>query len=580
MGHMFNPNVINNIFHIEEKILDSVRKISKLNDFSDIDYYFEEIEKIKLFYAKEKFLISKIPSDADFYSYLFESIDNVSFDLIDKNLILSRFRNILYNNYLLLKFEDDKDNTLYDDVFDDELYELKAKLFIRDNLVTEYLKSFDQPMKYSDDKSFSIFNNIRLYNIFLNINLFDFWIKSGFDFDKISYCTDEQAINHLKLSKEDYYYLLNETISENCVSLLTGVFSDVDRPKYNIIVQDSFFNFKFLLKKLTTESIKAIKKEMDSVYSSVGKYGLLPDIIKMLDSELDGREFVDSSCDRENKCVDSTIFDKIVNLVKLEDNIYDLFNEIDFSSSNNDLTKLGNFVLLEKDLVKDIPFSSSLVTYLNDLFNDNLWLYLNDATDEKSFFISYRITNLLPFYKNLKICPSQKEDSYIFIYRNHLIRSLRDLWELRCESNNSKIKNGFESIYRFYYFINPCLTDELIYLNGNHSLIFDLSSDLSGLDNLEYEYDKDEQLFNLGCEIISFIFDNEDCINTVLDYSVFQFKINELMDVISNLSISYNKKLYKYLVDYSSFFSPLRRDLRKIFKDEFKSDKIKSNIKK
>ena len=576
MGQMFNTNVIYNIINIESKMLNSIKKISDMNDLADINYYNSEIEKLKLYYKKELFLLSKIPDDIDFYNYLFELLKKSNFEINDESIVLSRFRNILYNNFLNLKsnseFVTDIDE---DDYYDDELFELKSKLFIRDNLLIEYLKSFDGPMNNCDEKSYVIFNKIRFYNIFLNRNLFDFWIKSNFDFNVINYCSNEEVVDYLDISKEEYYYLLNDTISESCSNLLTCIFSDVRKPKSNIIIQDSFFNFKFLIKKLSTESVKAIKNEMDDVYSSVGKYGLLSDVIESLDYELSKRDDLDKNEDR-NISIDPIIFDKIINLVKLEDMIFDLYSKIDFNSSDNDLGKLNELVLFEKDLVKELSVSPNLLFLVNDLLSNNLWIYLTGDSDDKGFVISQRISNLLPFYKDLKISPSQSIDSYNFIYKNHMIRSLNDLWELKSESDDDIIKNGFEKIYKFYYYINPELTDEFLALNGNHNLLFDLTSDLSGLDPVEYQYDQDEQLFNLGCEIISFIFDNEDNINSVLDYSEFQFKINELMDIISNLSNSYNKKLYKYMMECSSLFSPLRHDLRKIFKEELGSFKVKT----
>ena len=575
MGQMFNTNIINNVLSIEEKMLDSINKISLLNDFSDINCYNEEIEKIKLYYKKEKYLISKIPDDIDFYNYLFEIIKD-SFGLKYDNIVVSRFRNILLNNYLSLqpKYEE-IDISNEDDYYEDEMFELKDKFFIRDNLIIEYLKSFNGPMSYSDEKSYIFFNRIRHYNIFLNINIFDFWVKSDFDFDKINFCTDKEIIDFLNLSKEDYYYLLNDTVSESCANLLSSVFSVDKKPKSNITVQDSFFNFKFLLKKLSTESVLAIKNEMDDVYSSIGKYGILSEIIDALDSELNIRDdYIKDNND--SLLVDSTLFDRIISLVKLEDKIYDLYNNINFNSCGNDLSKLNELIDFEKELVNDIYISSSLVVILNDLFNNNLWIYLSDSSDEKEFVISQRITNLLPFYKDLKMSPSQNMDSYNFIYKNHMIRSLKELWELKSTFDDEAIMNGFEKIYRYYYYINPELTEELLALNGNHTLLFDLPSDLSGIDALEYQYDQDEQLFNLGCEIISYIFDNENSINSVLEYCEFQFKMNELMDIISNLSLTYNKKLYRYLMDYSSIFSSLRRDIRKVFKEVFASSKVKT----
>ena len=570
MGQVFNTKVIQSVLNIEENILNSIKKISEFNDFSDINSYNDEVERLKLFYKKENLLISKIPDDIDFYNYLFEVLKKSSFGLKSENIVLSRFRSILYNNYLSLKPKYEGVNiNEEDDFYDGEIIELKAKVFIRDNLLIEYLKSFDEPMQIMDRKNYVFFNRIRLYNVFLNKNLFDFWIKSGFDFDNINYCTDDEAIKYLNISKDDYYYLLNETVSDCCCNLLTDCFSDVKKSKSNITVQDSFFNFIFLLKKLSTESLMSIKSEMYDVYKSVGDYGILSDVLDAIDGELENRDVMIQN-ENEKFLIDSTLFDKIINLVKLEDKIFDLYSGVDFNSINNDLTMLNEYILFEKDLIKEIDVSSSLITILNDLFENSLWIYLTGDVDKKSYIISQRLSNLFPFYKDLKILPSQKIESYNFIYKNHLVRSLNNLWNLKLECKDDVLKAGLEEVYSFYYFINPDLTDELLALDGSHTLIYDLPEDLSGLDDIEYKYDQNEQLYNLGCEIISYIFDNEDNINSVFDYSEYQFKINELIDIISNLSLNYERKLYRYLMNYSSFFSPLRRDIRKIFKEDLK----------
>lgn len=575
MGQFFNTKVIHNILSIEEKMFNSLNNISKINDFSDIDFYNDEIDKIKLYYKKEKILISKIPEDIDFYNYLFEILKTTSFGFKNENILVSRFRNILFNNYLTLRPDNEDDYYNEDDFYDDEMFGLKAKIFMRDNLLVEYVKSFENPMRDCDRGSYNIFNKIKFYNIFLSQYLFDFWVKSGFDFDRINFCTDEEAIEYLGLSKDDYYYLLNDTVSECCANLLTTIFSDVKKPKHNIYVQDSFFNFKFLVKKLSIDSLLSIKKEMDEVYFSVGKYGLLTDVIKILESEINERNYIEKDNEEEKISVDSTLFDNIVNLVKLEDKIYDLYSLIDFNSSKNDTSELYKLILLEKDMIEKIDFSPSLITILSDLFSNNSWIYLTGDVNEKGNIILQRLSNLLPFYKDIKVSPSQSTESYNFIYRNHLIRSLSDLWMLKSESEDKNIQKGFEELYKYYYFINPCLTDELLALNGNHSLIFDLPNDLSGIDDLEYVFDQDEQLFDLGFEIISYIFDNEDNINSIIDYCEFQFKINELVDIICNLSDEYNKKLYHYLNNCGSLLSPLRRDIRKIFKENLEINKVK-----
>ena len=72
MSQVFNTKVIQSVLSIEEKMLNSIKKISEFQDFSDISNYNEEIEKLKLYYRKENLLISKIPDDINFDKYLFE----------------------------------------------------------------------------------------------------------------------------------------------------------------------------------------------------------------------------------------------------------------------------------------------------------------------------------------------------------------------------------------------------------------------------------------------------------------------------------------------------------------------------
>lgn len=575
MGVIFNTKIIDETLRIEDRLFDSISKIYDYNSFSDINNYNDQIERIKLYYKKEKYLISKIPKNLDVYNYIMESLNNKELKLKNERFVITRFRNIVNSFCFDLQPKYQNAGFFSDDEYDDEIFLLRKKLLIDDNLLAEYLMSFDGPIREGNQEAISIFNKIKLYNIFLNKSLFDSWIINDFKTSFFPYCTDKEMMKKLNMGKEDYYILREDIVFESCYNLLKCILRDKKKNKTDIVIQDAFFNFKFLLKKLSTNSVSSIQDEFLSLHDNVGNYGFLEDVLNCLEVEL---SFRDDIIDKNSLCVNYDYFNQIIGIIKFEDKLFDIYDSINFNSNDNDLSKLGNYVDIEKDIISNLKIDSSLFSILNDLFNYNMWIYLSGDVIKKSNLIASRLSNLLPVYKSLKIIPSQSIDSYDFIQKNHLIRALGDLWDMKCQFDDGVVKSEFENIYKYSFFTNPALTDDLILVNGNHKFIFDISNDLSGLDNYEFDYDQNEQLFNLGCDIISFIIDNENNINSVNEYANFQFKINELIDIISNLSDEYNKKLYNYLNCNSFIFSPLRRDLRKIFKDYFNKNNVKVKL--
>lgn len=574
MGKAFNIRIVEKTLDIEEKMLNSILKIINYDDYSDISFYNKEIDRLRLFYNKESLLFSKIPESISVYDYIFDVLKKSSFDLKNETIITSRFRNVLYHNYLNLQYSYDNAYSADDDVFYDDL-DLKHKLCIGNNLLAEYLRSFDEPINISNESVKKIFTKIKLYNIFLNKSLFEVWVNNNFDSSSITYFTDEEMCKYLNISKEHYLNLVDDIVLENCIGLLTNLLSDYKHIKKNIIVQDSFFNLKFLFKKLSTDKLLTFAEQLIDLISSSDDVDALISIFDSLKLELKNRDKIVRSA-KKNDVIDKKVFDDVINLVKFEDKLFDVFMNINFSSDCCDCDELSKMLLLEKDFVNLIEDSPSLLMLTSDLFNNSIWIYLTGDVDLKASLVIQRLTKLLPIYKDINVPLSQSSDSYNFIYKNHMIRSLNDLWSLILDTRDDVLARGLEKVYMYNYFVNPSLTDDLVLMNGNHRLIFDLSSDLSGLNADEYDYDKNEQLYELGCNIIMFIIDNEDNINSVIDYAEFQFKVNELVDVISNLSSDYKKKLYRFLMNNSSVFSPLRRDLRKMFK-EYGISHVKKN---
>ena len=583
MNNVLKVNVVYDILNIEEKMLVSMRKLSFLKDTFDFDSYMEELDNLKILYRKEQFLISQIPEDEECLDYIFGLLkdpSNFTFDDSKNiNIVISRLSDLLKNIYYSLEHETSEmsENEDYEFEYDDteQILDERKVNFIRNNMLAEYVVSFNDAIKATDDKKvYNIFNNIQFLNVYINKYLFEMWMKAGFNFDGLSFMSDESMRKELGLSEEEYLEL-KECVVDGLISSSTSqIFKPCKNPKKELIVQDAFFTFKFFLQKLSKDKFLSIKDELYNVYQKLGNHGLFNDVMTSIDKELDRRGYVLNTETRNNESngyVDMDVLDDIIKLIKFEDYLFDVIYGIDLDKPEHDFQSLSHLIKYEKELVSKINFSIDLFPTLNDLFGPNMWIYLNGDVNFKAPLIAKRLSEIIPIYKELKVPSTQKLESYSNIYENHIIRSLSSFNDLFVDIPDDNLKECYKIFVTHFFYIMPSLTDEFVAVNGKYSLICDLSDNtietMSGLDDLEYRYDKNEQLYSLGCDILSYIFDNEENIETVSDYLNFQFKISQLEDIINNLDKNYLEKLYRYLLEVSSFFSPLRRDLRKEFKD-------------
>lgn len=584
METYFSFDVIRELIRIDERILNSMYELSKLHDMSDFYHYISLINEIKLFYKKEKYLVSQIPKSRELYDCILDFLhDGEKYRCADdKNtpVVVARLYGLMFHLYLNLSMEqkDDEDQDIYA-----EAMEVSAKSFIRNNLTFEYVSALNGCINDSDNQSVKhFFYNIQLYNTFINYDMFDVWINCNFDFGKINYFSDKEVMKKLDISSDDYADLKEAVVVDCISSLLPEIFTDCKQPKRNVLVQDSFFNFRFLLSKLSDDGLMRVKRSLDDAYFEIGRYGLLEDVVASVNRELNLRSITVDNDDENllRESYDIEKYDLFVSLIKLEDKLFDTYRHFTFENYDNGLVEqIRSLVNQETELISSLN-SVSVIPLANDILNNDLWVYLSgDDIDYKASLIVKRLRNLLPVFREISFSPIHNVLGFRYTRKNHFIRSLSGFRNSSEFLRDDIIGIGCRNLYKLIYYINPDLFEELLMCDGNDLFMCDMSDDIivgiTSMDNDEYQFDKNEYLYGIGEVLIGDISSSERSVLTISDYVNLLFKISRVNDIIDNLDISYVRKLYDYLNDNTRFFSPFRRDLRKSFKARLSSENNK-----
>lgn len=542
---MYDANVVDKFIGIEKKILKSFIKLCCYR--KNFDLFNREMSFLSnVLLKKEDILISKLPvSDVILYNILDNIIDNKS----------NFFDNECVGYFVLQRIKSIVDGLIM--VFDDEYKDVdchKEKCYINNNLSVQLLYSISQ----DDGELGEMLEIAKYYEVYTSKSLSDKLVDFGFDFKNLKYLKDSELSMRLDVDNNDYYLIKNDGIYDSLKDLtydLLDVFSDGDE---SYILSYMLFKFKFLIHTISDDKLSLFNKFFCNMVNSVSDDQFIHGFMFTLTYELNRR-----GLNKEKNEYCKPIFEPnlsyIIDLIKLEGKIYELFNLIDFDCVSEDiLSCLRNYISMEGYLVSNIKIDDSNESILKSMFESDLSFFLAFEDDVLSL-ISRRIFNVVPYFNKKNVSPTQSFLSYDYINKNHIVRSLKKFVFVLADGDDKYLK-----FFKDIIFVNDFLTYDFL-ITGNYMMFEDVSDslvcDILDIKPIEYSFDKSEQLLTLADEIISdvSIYDGDD------EAYVF-FKLAELEDIVDNLSEEYLFELKENVIPSGFYDKKIIKKVEKFLK--------------
>lgn len=560
---MFKNDIILELITIMEYMAESLRKIIYYEDEYDLNSYNEELNKFNMFLSKEHLLLSRIPKDIDVLNYVLSFIsDRSNYEI----------KNESNYKYVMARLVSSINEIIRSIQTDEYLDESVISNIISNNLTLAYLNSINNVYMISDNLNDNYtFRNIQYYNSFVNRPVFEKFYNNGFSFNNLPVYKDDELSSILNMDIEEYLSFKEDVVASSISSFLDILLRPSSK-KNNLVTLDFYLNFKFLLSKVSNENLLYLNEEILSYFedNDLNKIELGIDVLNALEYEINKRDLMVLQ-DKTVSSISLDDYDSIIGLIKLESVIYDKFY------NNDDLHYLNNLLEYEKEYLSNIDLSNISIDILNNMLNDDLWFFINNNDENKISLIRQRLYTILPIFKDLIVPSSQTNESFLSIYKNYLIKNLRDFYKMIQKIDNDTVKNIFKSIYRDNFFVNSEITDEYVALNGNYSYLTPLSDDIvemeSKVNSLEFNYDKVRQMYNFATKSFDYLLENEYNIETISDFANYEFQIISFINSVNELDYNSVQDLKKYMKRNSSLFSKLRRDLMRIIDISDSSEK-------
>ena len=164
--------------------------------------------------------------------------------------------------------------------------------------------------------------------------------------------------------------------------------------------------------------------------------------------------------------------------------------------------------------------------------------------DDELKLISNRLFNLFDYFYYLNASPAQSNESYNFINRSHIINSLKKYLVLYEETSSEK--DEYEKLFKNIIFTNNFLTLDYCAIRGNYKLFDFISDDIAAkllnISELEYNYDKNEQLYERAQEIMDYI----GSYDFLPGNATLSFLLCEIEDIKENMTNDYMEKFDVY----------------------------------
>lgn len=452
----------------------------------------------------------------------------------------------------------------------------------------KHLKSLEEKIKSSEDKGEK--EELIKYKyrfIFRNKHLDETLEMLDYNPENLLEIDDDLRAELLGKTKEEYRNLKEGIIANTIQELILELASSPqnEEPKKARIIE--------LLKYLSEETMQDLKEFLE--YNKIDE--ATTKIIEEIEKLLKQKGY--KKCEETNEdCpkIDENTTENLITLIKLEEQILGEIDSISQENNNQSFRHLEYLLKIESDLISKLNIDYTNQEQILEIIKNELGFFLKDGNeylieeikeiealqkqirnaiedaiqdqteevkiqiveensylDEKKLrkeqLIISRLLSKIPELDENQIIPSQTTKSSQQILQNHLLRSLKQYDKLFSK------EPSYKKVYYEQYFAAG-LTDSLLLTKGySEDLIIPnnaLSAELSNISEIEYSFDKDEQLFEIGeglIETASILLELDTKTEETKAY--LDFLAIRLKDIMQNISDEHKLSLEEYLEETS-----------------------------
>jgi len=488
-----------------EKEFDLFYSLSFVSDNSDI---ISDIDNLCL---EEEKCIDFLPKSIS----SLDSLNNMIHNFYKGDFSLKRYFVLLRLDNIFESLKAEIENGYLDETFLDEFYDgYGVYNYVRIKFLSNFIKEDD---------------NFGYLAAFSNKEVSDKLISNNFDLHFL----DFDEANSTYDNNPDFLDFYDEQLYLEACNVLAAALGSSEFEMSDVIFDYNYSLFRSLLMNMSEDNFNLIRDDFinSDFYSDNDNYERFSSIF---DEIYKKRFSFENNASVSNLNIDN--FDSLVNLIKLEETIYNKYTTLDLFNEESVRIFL-NLMFYESEVICSINIDEYDVDSLFDVIDKDISFFISD--DKIGNLIGNRIKNLLPVFRCCNYnCISK---TYPLIIRNHMINSLDGYKDVICNIPCDSDVYDYITVYKNVIFEYPDLLNDILIMNLDFSILFPLDDNMSskflGISNdLNYSYDKDELLYDLGLSLIDEINDLSDNVNLI---ALYKFKICEFNDIINNVSVEH-----------------------------------------
>lgn len=524
MKYIYDSSIVDNLINVTEEIYMRYKDILNVQ-YKDDNYYYLIGELTRLSKLEDEILFL-FPKTSRLLDDINSSIKNIykcdNYNMY--NFVLNRIDSNISNLCALSEDEElssvsnislvdsqNNINSIYDELYFNFILRLNNVINNIDNM--EYMRKI---------------RFIQLAFIFSSKKISDAFINNNLCLEKDLIESQEKKYDDIDLYNS-FIYLKNNTAFNLCESLLMKnitLSKFFYKKKNDLFYLSNMLLFKSLLQDINDPDFIEIRNSFMSDYDfSENDNWVIDKIKKCFDLEYNRRFSIENN--EITQSLDETFSNNLINLLKLEDILYDKVINLKLDGFDN-LSVISSLLDYENELVNELDINIDNASIISSIIYRDLGFFVDFSNDLfKKNAIVQRIKNSFDYFKKDDLADGILEKNYSSIMCNHIVDSLI-------------IFDGDLSIIKTYLYMYPSLTSDLVLMKGNYYLIDRFSDETTSLslgnENVyEYYYDKNEQLYKLFTHIMDDLTKYSDIYES--DWSsLLDFKLCELSDIIGSVS--------------------------------------------